>query len=178
MHSLITTSQPCPVVTTSTHCRGHCAVHSNTSLGFYSFLALEIWLQNETGVYKWDRRLFMIARSDTKNTPQTIGSHNRCHVPSKTSGLYLRPDVYFFEMLANPGLLNETGIYLRETFIREYTLYPLYAVIAIFQYMYMLDVPAMPPVLYKRFLATTLVLYTHFLCVSNHVQPPLSPTNL
>jgi hypothetical protein len=73
-----------------------------------------------------------IARSDTKTTPQTIGLHNRCHAPSKASGLLLRPDVYFFETLANPRLLNETGIYLREASIREYTVYPLNVVIATF----------------------------------------------
>ena len=93
-----------------------------------------IWLIKLIGAAAERRHSFAqaIARSDTKTTPQTIGSRNRCHAPSKTSGLYLRPDVYFFEMLANPRLLNETGVYLREASIREYTLYSLHAVIAIF----------------------------------------------
>ena len=37
--------------------------------------------------------------------------------PLEAPGLDLKPGVYFLETLANPQLLNETGVYLGETSI-------------------------------------------------------------
>jgi len=39
------------------------------------------------------------------------------------AGLYLRPGIYFLNLLETPQLIIETGLYLHMAFIQGYTLY-------------------------------------------------------
>ena len=46
---------------------------------------------------------------------------DRCHAFLEASVLFLRSSVYFLEILVNPWLLNETGVYLGEASIQAQT---------------------------------------------------------